>query len=55
MKWFCAVYDRLQGKVCMTVNANTEDEADEMAMIAAAELGCVHVTDVICSLDEDDV
>lgn len=55
MKWFCAIYDRFQGRITLTVNAETEDEADEEAMISAAELGCVHVTDVICSLDEDDV
>ena len=39
----------------MTVNADTEDQADEEAMIGAAELGCCHVTDVICSLNEDDL
>lgn len=55
MKWFCAVYDRLQGKVCITVVADTEDEADEEAMIGAAELGCTDITDVICSVNEVDL
>jgi hypothetical protein len=47
MKFFVCVYDRLEGKIRVTVDAKDEDEASECARVAAAENGCHSIVEVI--------
>jgi len=46
------VYDALEGRLRLNVIADTEIEADEEAMIAAAERGCRHVQEVVVGVHE---
>jgi hypothetical protein len=47
MKFETTVYDAAEGRLHITVEAHTEDEADEEAYIAASERGCRHITEIV--------
>lgn len=48
----CTVYDRCEGRLHIQVKAATDDEADEQASIAAAEMGCSHVNEIVVGVHE---
>lgn len=48
----CTVYDHCEGRLHIQVKAASNDEADEEASIAAAEMGCTHVTEIVVGVHE---
>jgi hypothetical protein len=52
MKYECTIYDRAEGKQHCTVEAESEDEADEQAGIVAAERGCSNVHEIVVGVFE---
>lgn len=54
-KYTCTIHDHYQGDFTVTVYADSEDEAQEEAEIAAAENGCTHVDEIIVDEELDDM
>lgn len=52
MPYKCTVYDRCEGKLHITVHADDDDNASELAGIAASERGCSNITEVIVGVFE---
>lgn len=52
MKFNCTIYDKAEGKLHVTVDATDEDAALEEANIAAAERGCINVTEIVVGIFE---
>lgn len=48
----CTIVDRAEGALHVVVRASSESEADEEAMIFAAELGCRDVVEVVVGVHE---
>lgn len=48
----CTVYDRFEGKLHITVKGSHEAEAYDEASIAAAELGCTDLVEVVVGIHE---
>lgn len=52
MKYDCTVYDTCEGRVHVTVEADSEDEAYDEAGTAAAERGCKYVEEIVVGVHE---
>lgn len=48
----CTVYDLSEGRLHIRVKAATDDQAHEEASIAAAEMGCSHVNEIVVGVHE---
>lgn len=48
----CTVYDHCEGRLHIKVKAATDDQAYEEASIAAAEMGCKHVNEIVVGVHE---
>lgn len=52
MKHDCTIYDRAEGKMHYTVEAESEEQAYEEVSIRAAELGCRNVYEIVVGVLE---
>jgi|GEM_PF-5350190 hypothetical protein len=52
MKFDCTIYDMAEGTLHVTVEAVDENDAYEVAGIAASERGCANVIEVVVGVFE---
>lgn len=52
MKFDCTIYDMAEGTLHVTVEAANENDAYEVAGIAASERGCANVLEVVVGVFE---